>query len=174
MREFTYQIQYVKGKYNFVTVNLSRPVLITYQIPETTLLGKTKEEMRALQVAKAKWGEIIEYLEGGQIPKRTYPRSTLHQFALWDGVLYYCVTKSDGSVHYCLIVPSDLKALSLELAHSQVGHLGQKKTLAKAEETFYWSNLKSDVCKFVQECLTCQQFKGAPGLQQQWQELPSV
>ncbi len=93
MREFTYQIQYVKGKYNFVADNLSRPVLITYQRPETTLLGKTKEEMRALQVAEAKWGEMIEYLEGGQIPKRTYPRSTLHQFALWDGVLYYCYQK---------------------------------------------------------------------------------
>ncbi len=77
-------------------------------------------------------------------------------------------------MHYCLIVPSAFKAQALELAHSQVGHLGQKKTLAKAEETFYWPNLKSDVRTFVKDCLTCQQFKGAPGLQQQWLELPSV
>ncbi len=63
IRGFNYQIQYVKGKCNFVADNLSRPVLITYQRPETTLLGKTKEEMRALQIAETKWGEMIEYLE---------------------------------------------------------------------------------------------------------------
>ncbi len=60
MREFNDQIQHVKGKYNYVADSLSRPVLITSQRPETTLLGKTKEEMKALQVAEAKWGEMIE------------------------------------------------------------------------------------------------------------------
>ncbi len=99
---------------------------------------------------------MIEYLEGGNVRKKPYPRSTLHQFALWDKVLYYCITKSDGSVHYCLIVPAALKAEALVYAHSQVGHLGQKKTLTKSGEVFYWPNPKSDVYTFVKNCMICQ------------------
>ncbi len=70
MREFNNQIRYVKGKLNYVADSLSRPVLITYHRPEATILGKNREEMRALQVAEAKWGEITEYLEGGNINKK--------------------------------------------------------------------------------------------------------
>ncbi len=31
------------------------------------------------------------------------------------------------------------------------GHLGQKKTIKKAEELFYWANLKADVCDYVKK-----------------------
>ncbi len=54
------------------------------------------------------------------------------------------------------------------------GHLGQHKTILKAEDFFYWPTLKKDVKTFVRECLTCQQFKTNRRLQQQWQELPPV
>ncbi len=52
--------------------------------------------------------------------------------------------------------------------------MGQQKTILKAEEYFYWPNLKREVKQFVKECITCQQFKNTPGLQQPWQELPPV
>ncbi len=58
--------------------------------------------------------------------------------------------------------------------HVLYGHLGQKKTIQKAEELFYWGNLKGDICQYVKECITCQRFKGDTGLQQQWKELPPV
>ena len=32
--------------------------------------------------------------------------------------------------------------------------------------------MKSDVCKYVKNCITCQRFKGTVGLQQKWQETP--
>ncbi len=44
----------------------------------------------------------------------------------------------------------------------------------KAEETFYWPNLKVDVCDYVKNCINCQRFKGDKGLQQPWKELPAV
>ncbi len=56
----------------------------------------------------------------------------------------------------------------------KTGHKGQHKTILKAEEYFYWLNLKRQVKQFVKECITCQQFKSTPGLQQPWQELPPV
>ena len=54
------------------------------------------------------------------------------------------------------------------------GHLGQLKTMLKAEEYFYWPNQRTDIKKFVKECITCQQLKSASALQKQWQELPPV
>ncbi len=54
------------------------------------------------------------------------------------------------------------------------GHLGQHKTLLKAEEFFYWPNLRREAKAYVRECIVCQQFKTGNALQQQWQELPPV
>ncbi len=52
--------------------------------------------------------------------------------------------------------------------------MGQKKTIEKAEELYYWVNLKVDVIKYVKECISCQRFKGEKGLQMQRKELPPV
>ncbi len=46
--------------------------------------------------------------------------------------------------------------------------------MLKAEDYFYWPNLRKDMKAYVPECITCQQLKMSSGLQQQWQELPSV
>ncbi len=72
-------------------------------------------------------------------------------------------------------MPSELRREAL--SHVQVkesGHLGQHKTILKAEEFSYWPNLRKDVKAFVSECIVCQQFKPGSTLQQQWQELPPV
>ncbi len=52
MREYQYDIKYVKGKYNWVTDQLSRPVLVIQRPPVETWLEKTKEEMRELQLGE--------------------------------------------------------------------------------------------------------------------------
>ncbi len=110
---------------------------------------------------------MAEYLEGGKIPASKYHKSTLDQFALINDILNYARKQLDGSIHYCLIVPQSLKMKALELAHVTSGHLGQKKkTITKAEQFFYWSNLKVDVCNYVKHCVTCQQFKGTSGMTQ--------
>ncbi len=117
MREYQYDIKYVKGKYNWVADQLSRPVLVIQRPHVETWLGKTKEEMRELQLGEEGWREMIQYLEGGQIPTRRYPKCTLNPFTLWEGVLYYSVTKKDGSEHFCLVVPQALKKEALQHAH---------------------------------------------------------
>ncbi len=89
-------------------------------------------------------------------------------------VLYYTITKRDGSEQFCLIVPATLKQQALEETHAQVGHLGSEKTLAKVQGLYYWQNMTVDVIIYVRNCRTCQQYKDTTGLQQQWQELPPV
>ncbi len=63
----------------------------------------------------------------------------------------------------------------MRLIHEkESGQLGQHKSVLKAEEYFYWPNLRKDMKTYVRECVTCQQLKMSSGLQQQWQELPPV
>lgn len=174
MREYQYNIQYVKGKYNYVADQLSRPVRVVQRCPTPNYLGLTLDQMKTQQREENKWKEMIEYLEGGSIPTKKYHKSLLHQFNLIDELLYYTKENIDGSIHYSLVVPKSLIPKALEHAHVISGHLGQKKTIKKAEELFYWCNLKSDVTQYVKNCLTCQRFKVSPGLQQLYQELPSV
>ena len=175
MREYNYNIQYVKGKNNVVADKLSRPVrIVRVENEQDKFLGKTLEEIKRAQREDRNWGELIHYLEEGKIPRKSYPKVILHQFTLDQGILYYVKEKLDKSLHYCLVVPKSLVQEALNCAHVQAGHLGQKKTIHKAEELFYWSDLKANVCKFVKECVVCQQTRGGAGLQQEWQELPPV
>ncbi len=67
-----------------------------------------------------------------------------------------------------------MKTSALHHAHTKSGHLGQRKTLAMAEDLFYWPNIRYYVCTYVKNGLTCQQVKQSVGLQQQWQVLPPV
>ncbi len=166
MREYNYEINYLKGKYNFVADQLSRPVRIVQRTPETTLLGLTEDEFIDRQREEEKWRELIEYLEGGSVPTKRYHKTILQQFVIIDWVLYYTKETTDGSIHYTLVVPRSLKGEALQHSHEISGHLGQK-TIKKAEELFYWCNLKVDVSNYVKQYPTCQRFKGK-GLQQPW------
>ncbi len=172
MREYNYDIQYVKGKDNYVADHLSRPVRVINRAPEATWLGLDRETFQARQKEESVWEELTEYLKGGKLPTKRLSKTTLDQFALEDGL--FVREKTDGSLHCSLIVPRSLINSAIQQAHELSGHLGQKKTIKKAEEHYYWANLKVDVCKYVKECITCQRFKGSSGLQQQWKELPSV
>ncbi len=79
MREYNYVVHYVQRKDNHVADNLSRPVRVIERPQESTWLGKTKEEMRTLQLEEDKWKEMIEYLKGGRIPRKRFPRCTVNR-----------------------------------------------------------------------------------------------
>ena len=175
IREYNFDTKYVKGKYNYVADQLSRPIANIYESGVEAHLGKTREELRELQLGEERWKEMIMYLEGGSIPKiKSYPRGTLSQFQMYKDLLYFVATLKDGSVHYKLVVPRGLRNEALRNAHEQVGHQGQKKTLNQVDSLYYWCNLVTDVIDYVRRCPLCQQIKGSVGLQQKWRELPPV
>ncbi len=84
----------------------------------------------------------------------------MEQFTLKDEILYYVKEATDGRIQYTLVVPHSLKQKVLSQAHEQSAYLGQKKTIKKAEELFYWCNLKVDVSNYVIQCIPCRRFKG--------------
>lgn len=175
MREYHYRIEYKSGKKNLVADQLSRPVrpVQVWNDADAQFLGKGRNEFAQLQDSEPRWREMKDYLEGGRIPRFKYPRSTLNQFVVEDGILYSTKKKLDNSLLYVLVVPNELRKSALVHAHEkESGHLGQRKSILKAEDVFYWPNLRVDMRKFVKECLLCQQTKHASGLQTRWQELP--
>ncbi len=66
-----------------------------------------------MQRREPRWREIVNYLEGGRIPRSKYPRATLGQFSLEDGILYLCKQKVDGTILYLLLVPNELRKEAL-------------------------------------------------------------
>ncbi len=66
-----------------------------------------------MQITEPMCREMVEYLEGGGIPRSKYPTATLDQFSLEDDVLYFCKQKIDGTIFYLLIVPNKLRKEAL-------------------------------------------------------------
>ena len=102
-----------------------------------------------------KWENLANDLNGGQLPRHLYSGVLLNQFAVLDGLLYYIREEKEGGWIYTLVIPEDLKLAAMKYAHELVGHLGQLKTIRKAEEYFYWVSLRQDICTFVKTCETC-------------------
>ncbi len=173
MRDYHYKVEFKQRKKNVVADQLSRPVRIFREEKTLSWLGRSKEEIRGMQRAEPRWKEMVEFLEGGRIPRSKYPRTTLDQLSLEDEIPYLCKRKVDGAILYLFVVPGELRKDALRFIHEQEsGHLGHHKTVMKCEDYFYWPNIRNDVKNYVKSCVTCQQLKTSRGLQQQWQELP--
>ncbi len=75
-----------EGKHNYVADHLSRPVQIISRTTEATWLGLNKEAFQIKQREELVWEELMSYLEGGKVPTKRLPKTTLDQFALQDGL----------------------------------------------------------------------------------------
>ncbi len=106
-----------RAKDNFVEDHLSRPVRVIIRSPEATWLGLDQKNIRARQKEESVWEELTEYLKGGKLPTKRLPKTTLDQFAHEDGLLYFEREKTDGSLHYSLIVPCSLINSAIQHAH---------------------------------------------------------
>ena len=76
---------------------------------------------------------------------------------LQDGVLYYSWANYPGRSD-CLVVPTALRPRVLYYSHDSKGsggHLGQKKTLDRLKQSFYWYGMSRDSDVYVKRCKTC-------------------
>ena len=62
---------------------------------------------------------------------------------------------------YLLVIPQSMQRQILTWAHDHptAGHAGRIKTLFRLSSRVYWPSMRKDVFKYVQQCLSCQQFK---------------
>ena len=60
-----------------------------------------------------------------------------------------------------LVVPTAHRGTALNGVHQDAGHQGQQRTLALAEECFWWPKMVEDCRALVKGCQRCQIFEGA-------------
>ena len=179
MRDYCFDIVYHKGKTNHVPDALSRPSKLTPMVRlinnEENIFkfpGLTPEIIKNEQRKESRWKKIIDFCEGGKIPNKTPGNRTLDCFEVRDGILYLR-REEFKRLTYCLVIPDSLKAVACSVVHNET-HLGQHKTVRKAQQYFYWPRLWQDVVDFVKSCKTCQQFRKEGALVHKWCELPTV
>ncbi len=127
MRDYRFKVEYKMGKNNVVADQLSRPVRVIQGSEDGTWLGKRRDKTQEMQRGEPRWREMVNYLEGGRIPRSRYPRATLDQFSLEDGVLYLCKQKLEGTILYLPLVPNELRKEALRHIHEEEsGHVGQQ------------------------------------------------
>ena len=91
-----------------------------------------------------------------------------------DGVLYRLFQQLDGSTlfHQCCVPLNQVQKVLLQLHDSPAsGHLGNKKTLDRVRQRFYWPGLKNDVDSWISGCATCQKRKNPKQSHQQEMQL---
>jgi hypothetical protein len=144
--EFDYQIEYKKGVENTAADALSRQFqqneddscsLISQAIPawiEDISLSYEKDEA------------CTKLLQELAINKDSNPKFSLH-----NGILRY-----KGKLY--IGQSTDLRTRLFHAFHSSSlgGHSGNRVTLHKLKNLFYWPHLKQFVLQQVAECLTCQ------------------
>ncbi len=125
MRDYRFKVEYKMGKNNVVADQLSRPIRVIQGSEDETWFGKSRDEIQEMQRGEPRWREMVNYLEGGRIPRSKYHRTTLDQLSLEDGVLYLCKQKGDGTILYLLIVPNGLGKDALRYIYEkESGYLG--------------------------------------------------
>jgi hypothetical protein len=168
---YDFEIVYKKGKPNFVVDALSRK-------------GEYVEAfLYAISIIQPVW--IIEARDEWKNDKKVW---TLIQRLQKDSSASNTFTRKNDSLWYkdrlYLCKNSKLKQkVLLELHTSPVGgHSGFLKTYHRVKKGLFWDGLKTDVQRFVAECLVCQQNKvetiKTPGLlqplsipSQHWEEV---
>ncbi|XP_068245891.1 uncharacterized protein [Palaemon carinicauda] len=113
--------------------------------------------------------EFVEYQRSDDSLKEYFDKvkddvdeSKLPYFYLYNNILMrrYRPLKIAGqnSWHdsYQLVVPSNLRAALLDLAHSAESHLGISKTYKRLLDDYYWPGMKADVKHHIESCHPCQ------------------
>ena len=175
MRGLNYSIMYIKGKNNHVADALSRPpvaTILSTREPQQSFLGLTKQEFIERQIQDPKLNQLRAFLEQGTIPTLNY-HHTIDQFEVLDNILYF-IRNNQGTEQYCLFIPESLTQCAAKTAHIGGGHVGQKKTITAAMQTYYWPKLRKDCLTAVKTCTVCQQYKEAKPLNFEIQEFPEV
>ena len=180
LRGYSYEVAYKKGAHHYVPDALSRPPVASrtkvrqLHVDEWSnkFPGLTKERLQTEQRKDPIWDKVIKYCEGGGIPRRTPGNRALSCFELIDDILY--VRREEFKrVLYCLVIPKSLRGVACHIAHNAT-HLGQHKSVRRAQQYFYWPRLWKDVVHYVKSCRVCQQFKPEGALIYKWQDLPAV
>ena len=156
---FTKDVRYLEGEKNSFADLLSRippPKIGDAYTDKIDSLGAVEEAVHVQmitphQIKKAQetCKEIIKYKAGNQ------PKNTKFRSVYFNGVELYC---EDSSAKPRPVNPASLRPLVLKIFH-KVGHKGQKESVRRIAEEYYWDKMKAEIKRFVLQCLPCKLVK---------------
>ena len=84
-----------------------------------------------------------------------------NSLVLNKGLMYVSTTlKDEAEGVLAFVVPVGQHRTTLNGVHHDAGHQGQQRTLALAQERFWWPMMAEDCCALVKGCPHCSAFEG--------------
>jgi hypothetical protein len=163
LQQFNFRVEHMRGTENFLADYLSRnpdqqgsqnqqnpgkcATIQVFRVNTTHELLKKMRKINQYQDEQVEWRVLKETL--GQ--KDTDPSGPylIHQDVLFKNI--------NGK--FKIILPDILLDLVLDFFHTESGHFGIVKTMAKIQEVFYHPQLRKWTKKFVKRCDICQRSK---------------
>ncbi|KAI2647959.1 Retrovirus-related Pol polyprotein from transposon 17.6 [Labeo rohita] len=169
LQEFTFAVEYRRGKYNLVPDALSRipsdqsnlstcaaVLKPTKKEPPATVFPLTDEEIWRAQQDDQEVQEIYQsILEDGEKIINSVTKLTIIE----DKV--YRVVQLPHCSLYQVWIPGPLRSRLMSFFHDDPlsGHLGRYKTYRRLQALVYWPKMSQDVKAYVTRCQTCQCYK---------------
>lgn len=168
LQEFSFTVEYRKGKYNTVPDALSRAPPET-ECPRVTcaaVLRSNRDTSSSLHITdEAIWKAQQEDSYAQDLYKEIMEKGELAedqttQYTVLEDKIYR-VVKLPHKTIYQVYIPPSLRPQLLHHYHNDPlsGHFGRYKTYKRLQALVYWPRMSVDVRDYVQCCQTCQMYK---------------
>jgi hypothetical protein len=112
--------------------------------------------------------QVVSFLRDGRLPdnkdsiRRVSRRSQAYRW--YNNRLYKVVTAKGEPISYRLIPPPTERDGIIDKIHTELGHLGEKRTISAMSATYWWYGMTVDIKRVIAGCKVCQRAKasGAP------------
>jgi site-specific DNA-cytosine methylase len=114
--------------------------------------------------------QVISFLRDGILPndkesvRRISRRSQAYRW--YNNRLYKVVTAKGEPLSYALIPPPAERDNIIDRIHTDLGHMGEKRTISAMSATFWWYGMTVDIKRVIAGCKVCQRAKASGPPQQ--------